>query len=1009
MLVCLLPARNCEIDLPGYFESVERFADAVVALDDGSTDRTRELVEAHPLVQVLLTSPVRHGYQGWDDAANRNRLLAAAGELEPDWILSLDADERIDPGDAEALRRFVDGDALPGCAYVFKVFRMQNDMSSYEGRHEWVGRLFSFARGQTFGDRRLHSVPIPTSIPESRWLRTTIRIQHLAGLTEERRRARFEKYVEADPDHAFQDDYVNVLRSFEEVTPWQARQHGLPVLALEADSAALGELGLDDFAADAPALSAIVISQNDAGRIERTVRSVVDQEVDEPFEVIVVTSGTDDTARIVRERFPQVRVIELPRPALPGEARNAGLRVARGDYVTFPGSHVELKPGTLAARLRAHELGYGMVSAATLNGTDTWAGWASYFLDHSMRLPGRRSCQLAGPPAACSYARDLLHEVGGFREDVRAGEDTRVNVELTLRGHRAYHCQDVVIVHHTPCKNIPRLLRQKFTRGRALARILLEDSRFRDQVLGGTAVSLGRQVRERLSFTTTNVERWGSEDLRRKYRRVYPLVAAATMAAWAGARYELIRMKRNRLKPFSSGDAERTGLFARAGARVVGKAGRRMNLDVSRRWMYSPIPAVEPAGAEVWAKPVANVGFELDADAHLRFFELELRPHLDEFRELTERGHLRHFPLANGFYEAGDAAVLYAMIRHFKPRQILEVGSGFSSMISAAACDANTRAGYPVQFVAVDPQPRIDLAGLRGLGRLERAEATQLPLERFLALESGDILFIDTTHTVKHGSEVNFLVLEVLPQLRPGVIVHFHDIFLPYEYPRELFEQGMYLSEQYLLRAFLIGNPGYEVLFAGHALARAHWDRFAALIPRVTDSSYGAQAFWIRRALFSADGRDASLESAVRRVARDHSVPEDLFLGLVEQESGWVPTAVSHAGAVGLTQLMPGTAGALGIDPHDPEQNLAAGARYLRAQYERFGAWPLALAAYNAGPDSVERHGGMPPFPETHSFVEGVLAFADEIAAGDALSSAAAKEITEKDRFELSPLERRDQ
>ena len=95
-LVVLVPARNAAGDLPGLFGSIRGLADAVVALDDGSTDGTREVLAAEPLVEVLLTNRRRENYRGWDDAANRNRLLEAAAALEPEWILSLDADERID-------------------------------------------------------------------------------------------------------------------------------------------------------------------------------------------------------------------------------------------------------------------------------------------------------------------------------------------------------------------------------------------------------------------------------------------------------------------------------------------------------------------------------------------------------------------------------------------------------------------------------------------------------------------------------------------------------------------------------------------------------------------------------------------------------------------------------------------------------------------------------------------------------------------------------------------------
>lgn len=117
--------------------------------------------------------------------------------------------------------------------------------------------------------------------------------------------------------------------------------------------------------------------------------------------------------------------------------------------------------------------------------------------------------------------------------------------------------------------------------------------------------------------------------------------------------------------------------------------------------------------------------------------------------------------------------------------------------------------------------------------------------------------------------------------------------------------------------------------------------------------------------------RGEYLEPA-RSAARRHGVPEDLFLRLVQTESGWNPGAVSPKGARGLAQLMPGTAAMLGVNADNPLQNLEGGARYLRQQYERFGSWRLALAAYNAGPEAVMRHDGVPPFAETTAYVQAV-------------------------------------
>ena len=123
---------------------------------------------------------------------------------------------------------------------------------------------------------------------------------------------------------------------------------------------------------------------------------------------------------------------------------------------------------------------------------------------------------------------------------------------------------------------------------------------------------------------------------------------------------------------------------------------------------------------------------------------------------------------------------------------------------------------------------------------------------------------------------------------------------------------------------------------------------------------------------FRGNYKGAYLETA-KAAARKHGVPEDLFLRLVQQESGWNPGAVSPKGATGLAQLMPDTARLLRVDIHDPEENLNGGARYLRMMYDRFGSWRLALAAYNAGPLAVEAHNGIPPYAETQNYVKAIL------------------------------------
>jgi len=110
-----------------------------------------------------------------------------------------------------------------------------------------------------------------------------------------------------------------------------------------------------------------------------------------------------------------------------------------------------------------------------------------------------------------------------------------------------------------------------------------------------------------------------------------------------------------------------------------------------------------------------------------------------------------------------------------------------------------------------------------------------------------------------------------------------------------------------------------------------------------------------------------------QEAAQRHRVPVSLFMRLVKQESNWKAKARSHKGAIGLAQLMPGTARVLGVNPYDPKQNLEGGARYLSQQYRKFKDWRLALAAYNAGPGAVEKYGGIPPYRETQNYVRKIM------------------------------------
>jgi predicted O-methyltransferase YrrM len=194
-----------------------------------------------------------------------------------------------------------------------------------------------------------------------------------------------------------------------------------------------------------------------------------------------------------------------------------------------------------------------------------------------------------------------------------------------------------------------------------------------------------------------------------------------------------------------------------------------------------------------------------------------------------------------------EAQALHAVIRYFRPGQIIEVGSGVSSSCILKAASMNDReSGLVSNVTCVEPYPS-EWIRTQPLIRLIQKEVQDVPVEEFSRLRSGDLLFIDSTHTVRPDGDVNYLVLEVLPRLRSGVIIHFHDIYLPYDYQRDLLTSIFQWCETSLVRAFLVNNNSTDVLFC---MSHLHYDRreclkevFPEYEPQLDeDGLYGAQS-----------------------------------------------------------------------------------------------------------------------------------------------------------------------
>jgi predicted O-methyltransferase YrrM len=288
---------------------------------------------------------------------------------------------------------------------------------------------------------------------------------------------------------------------------------------------------------------------------------------------------------------------------------------------------------------------------------------------------------------------------------------------------------------------------------------------------------------------------------------------------------------------------------ARSGiVRALSRPMRRAGFDFELRSFYSPIPNTSLIPEQLWRRPSAMPGIEFDLARQFAYLEAELAPAIAEFKPPREATADRFsYHLDNGLFQGGDADLLYATIRRHRPRRVLELGAGFSTLVCAMAVRANRAEGHECTLTSCDPYANGAAASqVDGLDEIRPVAAEELSAEIFGELEAGDVLFIDSSHTVRIGGDVVHLLCEVIPQLSPGVIVHVHDVYLPYEYPREWMEQmRWYWAEQYLLQALLVGNARLEVLAGAHAMWRSDPERLRTAIPNI-DPEHPPISFWMR-------------------------------------------------------------------------------------------------------------------------------------------------------------------
>jgi hypothetical protein len=261
---------------------------------------------------------------------------------------------------------------------------------------------------------------------------------------------------------------------------------------------------------------------------------------------------------------------------------------------------------------------------------------------------------------------------------------------------------------------------------------------------------------------------------------------------------------------------------------------------------YSPIPSIEDIERAIATAPASFSGIDLREDRQLALLE-KLSRYYPEVPFPAEKNERFRFAFENPSYSWGDAIILFCMIRELKPRRILEIGSGHTS---ALILDTNERYfGGRIDCIFVEPYPELLFSLLRPN---EDRDATVIPrklqdvdITRFDTLEAGDILFVDSSHVVKAGSDCQLLFSDILPRLNPGTMIHFHDVSDRFEYPADWLREGRGWNEQYMLRAFLQFNSEFRIkLHTAYMIAR-YREWFEQHMPNCLRKP-GAQ-IWIER------------------------------------------------------------------------------------------------------------------------------------------------------------------
>jgi len=280
-----------------------------------------------------------------------------------------------------------------------------------------------------------------------------------------------------------------------------------------------------------------------------------------------------------------------------------------------------------------------------------------------------------------------------------------------------------------------------------------------------------------------------------------------------------------------------------------------LGFHIVRNNFYESIPDTRTLSDELWQRHSEMVGIDINETGQLELlneFSDKFKNEYDNFCVTRCQTTCPYeYYLKNASFGSVDAEILYSMIRRFKPRRIIEIGSGNSTYLSAMALLRNQQEdpGYQWDLAAINPYPSdIMQAGFAGLTKLINKKVQDVELSQFCQLQENDILFIDSSHVLNIGSDVQYEYLEILPRLNPGVIIQMHDILMPAEYFRRWVMRDYYFwTEQYLLQSFLAFNDSFKVLWGASYMHLRHSEKLRAAFKSYDHQTTWPGSFWIRK------------------------------------------------------------------------------------------------------------------------------------------------------------------